>query len=773
MTNLPEFVKNVLGKLEEAGYEAWCVGGCVRDMLLGREPGDWDVTTSALPEETMAVFGEAALPTGLKHGTVTVRTAEGGIEITTYRLDGSYRDHRRPDSVTFTTSLEEDLCRRDFTVNAMAVNLQGELRDPYGGQEDLRNKILRCVGEPDCRFREDALRILRGLRFAAALELTVEPATAKSIHDNCGLLENIASERIQTELFKLLMAPGAVPILREYPDVIGVFWPEILPMVGFDQRNRHHCYDVWEHTLHALEATPRDLILRCVVLLHDIGKPRTFSVGVEGDGHFNGHPNVSRDMADEMLRRLKCSNDFRETVVLLVEWHDRDIPKTERSVRRAVRVLGEENFRRLLTIKRSDNKGQAPKYWGRQEEISLLEEILEGILERDACFSMKDMAVNGRDMMALGLSGHEIGEMLSCLLEQIIEGELPNEREKLLAYARSEESSRSVSRLWSVYHKEFPPFLREFAEMPQMKRLKEVGMNCGCEYTRFPRFRGIGPYSRYDHSLGVALIIWHFTGSMEQTLAGLFHDITTPVFAHVVDFLNGDHLRQESTEEGTEALLRSSHELRERLRKYGLKPEHVSDYHRFPIADNDAPALSADRLEYTLGNLLNYGLADLSQIRRFYHDLTVSADENGQPELAFKTAEIAAEFAEASLKTSAVYVADEDRFSMEALAYLLRDAIERGVLTREDLASTEPEVIEKLCSDEKCCADWERFCGYSVILRSAEKREDGFWVQVDAKKRWIDPLALGKGRVSVWNEAVRKKQIAFCEQDFSVWLSAK
>ncbi len=456
-----------------------------------------------------------------------------------------------------------------------------------------------------------------------------------------------------------------------------------------------------------------------------------------------------------------------------MEWHDRDIPRTERGVRRAVRALGEENFRRLLEIKRGDNKGQAPKYWGRQEEISLLEELLEGILEQEACFSLKDLAVNGRDMTELGLSGQEIGEMLSCLLEQVIEEALPNRKEELLEYARRERNSRSVTRLWSIYHKEFPPFLREFAEMPQMKRLKQVGMNCGCEYTDFPRFRGLELYSRYDHSIGVALIVWHFTGDVQQTLAGLFHDITTPVFAHVVDFLNGDHLRQESTEEGMEEFLRSADEIRKRLRKYGLVPRQVSDYHQFPIADNDAPALSADRLEYTLGNLLNYGIADLAEIRRFYHDLTVGTDERGQPELTFKTPEIAAAFAEASLKTSAIYVADEDRFAMEALAVILKTAIDRGVLRREDLRTTEPEVIAKLEADPVCGEMWRWFRSRSRILRSDEKPEEGFWVRVNAKKRWIDPLTRDLGRVSRWNEAVRKQQVEFCGQDFSCWLSAE
>ena len=242
---MPESVQTVLQKLESAGHEAWCVGGCVRDALLGRTPEDWDVTTSALPEETMALFGSHAFPTGVQHGTVTVRANHSSVEVTTYRLDGTYSDHRRPDTISFTRSLEEDLARRDFTVNAMAFSLRGELRDPFHGQEDLRRGMLRCVGDPDRRFGEDALRILRCLRFSAVLGFSVESATGKSLCRKRGLLRAIAVERIQAELLKLLCGGDAAKVLRAYPEVFGVFWPELLPMVGLDQRNPHHCYDVW------------------------------------------------------------------------------------------------------------------------------------------------------------------------------------------------------------------------------------------------------------------------------------------------------------------------------------------------------------------------------------------------------------------------------------------------------------------------------------------------------------------------------------------------
>lgn len=436
LLRIPESVQKVLYELETAGYEAWCVGGCVRDTLLGRDPGDWDVTTSALPEETMAVFSGHAIPTGLQHGTVTVRRDHRSIEVTTYRVDGAYLDHRRPDSVTFTRSLEEDLQRRDFTVNAMALGLRGDLRDPFGGQADLEKGILRCVGDPDRRFNEDALRILRGLRFAAVLGFELEEQTAESIHRNRNLLREIAAERIQTELLKLLCGAHAVEVLRAYPDVIGVFWPEILPMVGFDQKNHHHCYDVWEHTLHALEATPEDAALRCAVLLHDIGKPECFTVDEAGVGHFYGHGNASRDLADQMLRRLKCSTEFRETVVRLVDWHDRMVQPTEKGVKKALRRLGEADLRRLIAVKRADNLGQAPEFRSRQQELDLGESILEQLLAEGACFSLKQLAVNGHDLMRLGITGPAIGRTLERLLDAVVNGDLPNERAALLTAAK-------------------------------------------------------------------------------------------------------------------------------------------------------------------------------------------------------------------------------------------------------------------------------------------------------------------------------------------------
>lgn len=443
MLKIPEYVKNVLRRLENEGYEAWCVGGCVRDLHLGRVPGDWDVTTSALPEETMRIFGDCALPTGLKHGTVTVKSEGRPVEVTTYRKDGDYLDHRRPESVSFTTSLEEDLLRRDFTVNAMAMDLGGQVRDPYGGLRDLEAGILRCVGDAERRFEEDALRILRGLRFAACLGFAIEPETAAAIHKKKALLRQIAVERIWVELAKLLTGGDAVRILREYVDVLGVFWPELLDMVNLDQKNHHHIYDVWEHTLHALEQTGQDFILRCAVLLHDVGKPACMTVDENGVGHFYGHPDKSASMAENMLRRLKVDHATWKTVVRLVAWHDRNIPRTDRGLRRALRELGETELRRLLAVKRADNLAQAPECHGIQRELDQAEWIMERLLAEDACISLKQLAVSGRELMALGVSGPAVGAGLELLLDAVIDELVENEREALLAYYQTHEKGKS------------------------------------------------------------------------------------------------------------------------------------------------------------------------------------------------------------------------------------------------------------------------------------------------------------------------------------------
>ena len=325
--------------------------------------------------------------------------------------------------------------------------------------------------------------------------------------------------------------------------------------------------------------------------------------------------------------------------------------------------------------------------------------------------------------------------------------------------------------LWPIYHPRIPPLLRQLAATAPVERLRQVGMNCGCEYTNFPRFRNLPAYSRFRHSVGVGLIIWHFTRDPAQAAAGLLHDVSTPVFAHVVDFLNGDHLTQTSTEAGTAPLIAGDPGIRRVLSAYGLTPARVSDYHRYPIADNDAPRLSADRLEYTLGNAVNYSFLTLDQAQTLYRDLTVVLNEDGIPELAFRTQQTASAFTAAALDCARVYVADEDRFAMETLAGLLRQALNRDVLKPADLMRSEPEVIARLSDDPVCGPLWKHFCSLSRLCRSKDQPAEGNWIQVRAKLRWIDPLLAGVGRVSQWDSTLAAKMADFRRTDFSVWLS--
>ena len=324
-----------------------------------------------------------------------------------------------------------------------------------------------------------------------------------------------------------------------------------------------------------------------------------------------------------------------------------------------------------------------------------------------------------------------------------------------------------------IYHPETPDFLRECAATPPLARLGGVGMNCGCEYTAFPRFAGLTPYSRLTHSLGVALIVWRFTGEERQALAGLLHDIATPVFAHVVDFMRGDYLRQESTEAGTEALIRGSAELLRLLSARGLCVEDVCDYHMYPIADNDSPRLSADRLEYTLSNSVNYGICSERQAAALYGDLTVCVNEEGRLELAFRSFEAAEAFAGAALDCAEIYVSDEDRCAMQILAELLRSAVAWGVLREDDLYTTEPEVIARLLRDERTAALWRRYRACGRMLRADAPGETGEWRQVRAKKRWIDPLVLNRGRVTALSPAFARRARLFLEAEQDAWLCAE
>lgn len=434
---IPEYVRDILRRLEGAGHEAWCVGGAVRDALLGQEPGDWDVTSGAEPEAVLSLFAPHALPTGLKHGTVTVAPGGGqGVEVTTFRRDGDYLDHRHPERVAFTRSLAEDLARRDFTVNAIAVNLRGELSDPFGGRADLASHVLRAVGDPEKRFQEDALRILRGLRFASRLGFSIEPGTAKAIRRCAPLLEHIAPERVLTELTGILCGEHVLEVLLEYPDVLGIVLPEILPCVGFDQHSVYHCYDVWTHTARAAAAARPLPVLRFALLFHDLGKPETFSLDGEGRGHFYGHWRRSVPQAEAIMDRLRFDNRSRQTILTLVERHDAPLALSEKAVRRNLARYGEETLRLLLEVKRADNLAQAEPYRDRQKLIDQWEDLLELVLQSGDCFSLGQLAVRGGDLTALGLRGPAVGAALRELLEQVMDDKLPNDRGMLLEYVK-------------------------------------------------------------------------------------------------------------------------------------------------------------------------------------------------------------------------------------------------------------------------------------------------------------------------------------------------
>ena len=323
---------------------------------------------------------------------------------------------------------------------------------------------------------------------------------------------------------------------------------------------------------------------------------------------------------------------------------------------------------------------------------------------------------------------------------------------------------------YHVYHHSVPPFLQVFAQAPAVQRLKQIGMNCGCEYTSFSLFGRLESYSRYDHSFGVALIAWHFTQSRPQSVSGLLHDIATPVFAHVIDFMNGDYLKQDSTEAGTEKMISDSSELQACLRRFGITDADVCDYHQYPVADNDSPQLSADRLEYSLGNMLNFGFCSIYDIKTIYDDLMVDHNETGQDELMFRTTDTAESFAMMALKCSRIYVADEDRYAMQILSEILHAALLRGIITAGDLYSTEPEVISKLSQDPLTAAQWRDFCSLRRMTRSDSKADTGNWRQIDAKKRFIDPMVSGKGRLSTLSPAFKKSLDSFISTKLDYWI---
>ena len=426
--------------LWDGGYCAYYVGGCVRDALLGHTPHDFDIATNALPEQTCALFTEhgfSVLPTGLRHGTVSVLVDHVPYEITTFRSDGVYGDGRRPDSVSFVDSLRTDLARRDFTVNALAYHKTTGVRDFFGGLADLEHRVIRCVGKPEERFQEDALRILRALRFAAVLGFTIEPDTAAAVHACAARIKAVSAERICSEFSRILLSENPSRMIREYIDVFGIFLPELLPCVGFSQNSPWHIYDVFSHTLEALSHTPPDLTLRLAVLFHDIGKPSVYTEDANGVGHFKGHAAVSASLAQAILKRLRFDGRTQHDVCLLIRHHDDRFPANRVSVKKLIRRMGRENALRVVQTELADNAAQNPAaVAARRPELYAMEALVRELsAEEEACFTRAELAVNGRDLLNAGVpEGAQIGALLNRLLDAVIQEELPNEREALLKF---------------------------------------------------------------------------------------------------------------------------------------------------------------------------------------------------------------------------------------------------------------------------------------------------------------------------------------------------
>ncbi len=438
MMALPRGVTMILTQLTARGNQAYVVGGCVRDCLLGRTPKDWDVCTSATPEEMLLAFaGWHVAETGLKHGTLTVLAEGEPYEVTTFRVDGAYTDHRHPDGVTFVTDVREDLARRDFTINAMAFHPDAGLVDAFGGQEDLARGLIRCVGEPDARFEEDALRILRALRFAAVYGFAIEERTARAAHSLKGTLHDVAAERIRVELAKLLCGQGAAEILRAYADVVFEVLPCLLPMAGLDQRNPHHRFDVWEHTIRAVAEVPPTEVLRLTMLLHDCGKPDCMTIDDQGVGHFYGHQAHSEEMARAVLAYLRVDNATAQRVLTLVRRHDVPLSPTPKLLKRRLNELGEDALRQLIEVRRADALGQGTNDRAEVEAwAEAMRTALDALMAQAPCVTLKQLAVNGGDLLAMGFpKGKAIGACLNALLEDVLEERLPNQREALLERA--------------------------------------------------------------------------------------------------------------------------------------------------------------------------------------------------------------------------------------------------------------------------------------------------------------------------------------------------
>ena len=433
--------KTAIEILKSKGFEAFLIGGSVRDFVMGLPIGDIDITTNATPDEVKQVFADfRVIETGIKHGTVTVLINDEPLEITTYRSEGTYSDNRHPDSVVFSNSLADDVVRRDFTMNGIAFNFDNGFCDLVGGLNDIENQTIRCIGNAETRFREDALRILRAMRFSAVLGFEIETETKKAIHKCRDLLKNISAERIREEFTKLICGKNAYNVLQEFADVVTVFIPEMSECVGFEQKNRHHCFDVYTHTLKAVEKSSQNNIIRLALFFHDIGKPSVAHFDEKGEQHFYSHPKKSAEMTETIMTRLRFDNDTKNKVVTLVRMHDspimvNDMTKPDRKrLKKIMSQIGADLIFDLIEIKCCDNSAQNPEYFRGEDFYKQTRDIITEIINEKECFSIKNLAIDGNDLIFLGYKGKKIGEALEKCLTAVIDGKVENEKSELIKF---------------------------------------------------------------------------------------------------------------------------------------------------------------------------------------------------------------------------------------------------------------------------------------------------------------------------------------------------
>lgn len=434
MLKFPEKTQIIFETLKNNGFECYAVGGCVRDMLMGRTPADFDFTTDATPKEIAGCFeGYKTIDTGIEFGTVAVVVDDDVYEITTFRLDGDYKDNRHPDNVTFSKDIEDDLCRRDFTVNSIAASSDGEIIDPWGGIIDIERKVIRTTGKAEKRFLEDALRILRALRFSSKLNFSIEQSTKAAIHSCKDNLSSVHPQRIKKELEGLILSNVRSDFLFEFTDVLSVIIPDIEPVINLKQNNPHHIYSVWKHTLVALENTPEDLEIRLAVLFHDFGKAQAHTTDSEGIDHFKGHQAISASIAQRELSRFGFSSKLVNNVVTLIKYHDERFRNGDADIKKVLRITDTELFFKLMDIQMADTLAQSE--YKREDKINFINNVkkrAQEIVDKGECYKISQLSVNGDDVLSCGYKGREVGEVLNMLLNAVISQKCDNDREKLL-----------------------------------------------------------------------------------------------------------------------------------------------------------------------------------------------------------------------------------------------------------------------------------------------------------------------------------------------------